>query len=143
MRFEACIERGYFERIEPSEELARLSINRAKETLISAGKNFEINVYEGALMLAYLAMFHAARAVLYRDGWREKSHARVSAYLREFYVGRGKMGLKWIRYLDYVRNLRHQSQYDVGFIPEPEIVSEVLDIARGFVGEIEKLIGGD
>ncbi len=141
MRFEVCIERGYLERIEQSPELSRLSIKRAKETLLSAEKNIEIGVYDGALMLAYLAMFHAARAVLFKDGWREKSHACVSAYLREFYVERGKLDVKWVRYLDYVRNLRHQSQYDVGFSPESDVVFDVVKIAKDFVTEVEKLLG--
>ena len=143
MKFEVCIERGYLEQIEPSAELAKLSTKRAKETLISATKNVEIGVYDGALLLAYLAMFHAARAVLYRDGWREKSHACVSAYLREFYAERGRLDLKWVRYLDYVRNLRHQSQYDVGFSPESTLIVEIMKIAKSFVEEMSKLVGGD
>lgn len=143
MKFETCIERGYLERIEPSEDLARLSIKRAKEALLSAEKNVEVGVYDGALMLAYLGMFHAARALLFKDGWREKSHACVSAYLREFYVERGRLSINWVRYLDYVRNLRHQSQYDVGFSPEPDIVLDIVKIAKDFVIEIERLIGGD
>ncbi|WP_457750527.1 HEPN domain-containing protein [Thermococcus sp.] len=143
MKFESCIEGDYLERMESSDELARLSIKRAKETLVSAEKNAEIGVYDGALMLAYLAMFHGARALLFKDGWREKSHVCVSAYLREFYVERGRLSVKWVRYLDYVRNLRHQIQYDVGFSPEPEVVLEIVKIARTFVEEIERLVGGD
>jgi len=141
MRFETCIEKGYLQKIEPSEELVRLSIKRAGEALQSAEKNLEVGVYDGALMLAYLGMFHAARAVLFKDGWREKSHACISAYLREFYVERGKLDINWARYLDYVRNLRHQTQYDVGFSPERDMVLEVVKIAKNFVAEVENLLG--
>ncbi|BAD84253.1 hypothetical protein, conserved, DUF103 family [Thermococcus kodakarensis KOD1] len=126
--------------MEPQRELARLSIRKARSFLESSRKNLEMGIYDGALVMAYLAMFHAARALLFKDGWREKSHACISAYLREFYVKPGLLDVKWVRYLDYVRNLRHQTQYDVGFSPDPEEITDILPKIEEFIGVVEKLV---
>ena len=143
MDFEECVRKGYLRRIEPQPELGRLSLAKAKSFLESARKNLNMGIYDGALVMAYLAFFHAARALLFKDGWREKSHICISAYLREFYVKPGILEVKWVRYLDYVRNLRHQTQYDVGFSPEPEEVEAIIPKAEAFIEVVENILGGE
>ena len=143
MDFEECLRRGYLRRIEPQPELARLSLSKARTFLESARKNLNIGIYDGALVMAYLAFFHAARALLFKDGWREKSHACISSYIREFYVKPGVLEVKWVRYLDYIRTLRHQTQYDVGFSPEPEEVGAIIPKVEKFIGVVENIIGGE
>ncbi|MDK2915087.1 MAG: hypothetical protein PWQ79_2002 [Thermococcaceae archaeon] len=68
MRFEECVEKGYLRRMEPQPELAHLSIKKARSFLESSRKNLEMGIYDGALVMAYLALFHAARALLFKDG---------------------------------------------------------------------------
>ena len=143
MDFEECVRKGYLRRIEPQPELGRLSLAKAKSFLESARKNLNMGIYDGALVMAYLAFFHAARALLFKDGWREKSHICISAYLREFYVKPGILEVRWARYLDYVRNLRHQTQYDVGFSPEPEEVEAIIPKAEAFIEVVENILGGE
>ena len=143
MRFEECVRRDYLRRMEAQPALARLSIDRARSFLESSQKNLKMGIYDGALVMAYLALFHAARALLFKDGWREKSHACISAYLREFYVKPGLLDVKWVRYLDYVRNLRHQTQYDVGFSPDSEEIVNILPRIEEFIAVVENILGGD
>jgi len=143
MDFEECVRKGYLRRIEPQPELGRLSLAKAKSFLESARKNLNMGIYDGALVMAYLAFFHAARALLFKDGWREKSHTCIPAYLREFYVKPGILEVRWARYLDYVRNLRHQTQYDVGFSPEPEEVEAIIPKAEAFIEVVENILGGE
>jgi len=143
MKFEECVGMGYLRRSEPQPELGRLSLAKARSFLESALKNLNMGIYDGVLVMAYLAFFHAARALLFKDGWREKSHACVSSYLREFYVKPGILDVKWVRYLDYVRNLRHQTQYDVGFSPEPGEVEVIIPKAEAFIEVVENILGGE
>lgn len=126
--------------MEPQRELAYLSLKKARSFLESSRKNLEIGIYDGVLVMAYLALFHASRALLFKDGWREKSHTCISAYLREFYVKPGLLEVKWVRYLDYVRNLRHQTQYDVGFSPGPEEIMDILPKIEEFIAVVEKMV---
>nr|WP_209475482.1 HEPN domain-containing protein [Thermococcus stetteri] len=117
-----------------------LSIKRAEEWLKEARKNEKFGSYRTSLMASYLAMFHVARAVLFRDGWREKSHYCVARYLEEFYVKTGKLEEHWVELLDRMRELRHEDQYDVSYTPEPKEVEEALKIAEEFIGVIKSLI---
>ena len=143
MDFEECVRRSYLRRIEPQPELGRLILAKARSFLESARKNLDMGIHNGALVMAYLTFFHAARTLLFRDGWREKSHAYISAYLREFYVKPGIMEVKWVRYLDYVRDLGYQGQYDVGFSPEPEDVEAIIPKAEAFIEVVENILGGE
>ncbi|ASJ09570.1 HEPN domain-containing protein [Thermococcus siculi] len=120
-----------------------LSIKRAEEWLEEARRNMEFGSYRTSLMASYLAMFHAARAVLFRDGWREKSHYCVARYLEEFYVKSGKLEGSWVELLDRMRELRHEDQYDISYTPEPEEVEEALKVAKDFIKIIKSLVGAE
>lgn len=120
-----------------------LSIKRAEEWLEEAKRNREFGSYRTSLMASYLAMFHAARAVLFRDGWREKSHYCVARYLEESYVKTGKLEEYWVELLDRMRELRHEDQYDVSYTPEPTEVEEALKVAEKFIEVIKSFIGDE
>ena len=69
-----CFERGLLRRVEPSRTKSEQSLLQAGEWLSEAEKNLEAGALRSAVSSAYLAVFHSARAVLFRDGVREKSH---------------------------------------------------------------------
>ncbi len=96
--------------------------------------------YTGALVLSYSAMFHAARALLFRDGWTEKSHACVVAYLRARYVSRGKLERRYLAMLDAARLERHETLYGLEVTVAREDAELTLRAAREFVSRVAKLI---
>ena len=114
--FKECIEKELLKRIPPSEENFTRSLNKAKKWLEEAEKSFENKIYQSSVLSSYLAMFHSARAILFRDGYREKSHYCVARYLEEKYVKTGKLERKWVELLDYYREMRHNNQYDLSFL---------------------------
>ena len=91
-------------------------------------------------MDSYLTMFHSARAILFMDGWREKSHACVARYLEEKYVKQGKLEKKWIELLDLNRDIRHDDQYDLSFFSTKEDAEKALKSARSFLDRMKKLL---
>ncbi|WP_424353857.1 HEPN domain-containing protein [Methanobacterium sp. MBAC-LM] len=70
---ENCFNRGLLRPVEPSKEKGELSIKQAREWLEEAKRNLENEAYRSAQISTYLALFHSARAILFRDGIREKS----------------------------------------------------------------------
>jgi len=68
---EDCFRRGLLCRVEPSATKNAESLMQAGEWLDEAEKNMAAEAYRSALASAYLAFFHAARTVLFRDGVRE------------------------------------------------------------------------
>lgn len=85
-----CFELGLLRRTEPSRRKSDQSLLSAREWLSEAEKNLEAEALRSALSSAYLAVFHSARAVLFRDGVREKSHYCIGLYLQR-YVEEGSL----------------------------------------------------
>lgn len=86
---ERCIqEKGIFKFPEAKHPAAD-ELNEAKEDLAEAEKRPPEGSYKWATVTGYYAMFHAARALLYRLGYREKPHYCLSvglAYLRYMWI---------------------------------------------------------
>jgi uncharacterized protein (UPF0332 family) len=90
-------------------------------------------------MSSYLVMFHSARAILFFDGYREKSHACVARYLEEQYVNKKKLEKKWIELLDHHREIRHENQYDLSFFSSDEDAKNALKSAETFLKRMKTL----
>jgi len=85
-------------------------------------------------------MFHSARAILFRDGYREKSHYCIARYLEEKYVKGKLLEEKWINLLDHHRELRHGSQYDIAFHTPRSEAQDTLKTAKEFVKRMKTLL---
>ncbi len=60
-------------------------------------------------------MFHAARALLLKDGFRERSHCCIARYIEEKYVNTGGLKRIVVDLLDGFRELRHDDLYELDF----------------------------
>jgi len=138
--YEKCIQKGLLRKILPSAEKAVKSIKKAEEWLAEALDNYENENFPSCTISAYLAMFHAARALLLKDGFREKSHFCIARYLEEKYAKTGKLEMTWIDILDRSRELRHDDQYDLDFSASQEDANEILENAKRFLERMKKLI---
>ena len=80
MKLDECFAAGLLKRVEPDMGNAKRSLQVSKEFLGDASKNNEIERYKVVVILGYTAMFHAARALLFRDGIKERSHICPDLY---------------------------------------------------------------
>lgn len=136
---ERCFEQGLLLKVEPSKRKSELSIKQAKEWLGEASKNLKSGTYRSAQLSIYLAFFHAARAVLFRDGVREKNHYCIGVYL-EKYIHEGFLEEKWVMLFHRMRSIRHTEHYSLQVSPSPEEVESGLKSGEKFVRRIEKLL---
>ncbi len=134
-----CFEKGLIRKIPASEEKALKSIVKANRWLKEAKKNLEYGLLDSCLVSSYSAMFHAARALLFRDGFREKSHYCVARYLEEKYVKREKLPKLVVDLLDRFRNLRHTDLYQLDFFVTKEEAEEAIKSAEIVIREITRL----
>jgi uncharacterized protein (UPF0332 family) len=107
MNLRECFERRLLRWDAPSPEASRRSIEVAESKLVEARRALGYDLIDSSVILAYTAMFHAARAILFRDGVIEKSHVCLSEYLRENYVKKGKISESYVNALDSARLDRH------------------------------------
>jgi uncharacterized protein (UPF0332 family) len=138
---EDCFRKGLLRRVEPSLTKSKESIAEAREWLSEARKNVSAEAYKSAISSLYLAIFHSARAVLFRDGVREKSHYCVGVYLGK-YVEQGVLEEDWVLIFDRMRSVRHADQYSFQAHPSKEEVESGIDIAGKFVNRMDKLLEG-
>ncbi len=140
LRFKDCIEKGLLRQLPVSEDNAIRSISKAESWLKEAEKSFRGEAYDSSVLSSYLAMFHSARAILFLDGYREKSHACVARYLEEHYVSKKKLEKKWVELLDHHREIRHNDQYDLSFYSSVEEAKEAFESAEQFLTRMKHLL---
>jgi uncharacterized protein (UPF0332 family) len=100
IEFSDCLKQGLLRKVIPSVEKAKKGIKKAKIFLSQARKAFEVELFDSSLMTCYQGIFLAAKSVLLKDGYREKSHACVARYLEETYAKDGALEGKWVELLD-------------------------------------------
>lgn len=134
-----CIEKGLIRKVLPSRQKAVQSISKAKELLQEAEQNLEENRVNSAVIVCYLALFHSARALLFKDGYREKSHECIIRYVEEKYVGKGLSPID-IQKLEKYKMQRTHTQYDISYTPSEEETEKMLEFAKKFAEKIEQTI---
>ena len=136
---EDCYTRGLLRKITPSPENAQRSLSQARIWHREAGITLGAGATRTALVAVYMAYFHAARSILFRDGVREKSHGCIGLYL-ELYVQKGLLDESWILQFDRVRSLRHEDQYMLGADPSLHEIQDLFDGTESFIRVIEQII---
>ncbi len=134
-----CMKEGLLRKIPPSKDKAAQSLKKAGDWLKEAENSLKGDAFNSSIIASYLVMFHAARAILFLDGFREKSHACVARYLEEKYVKTGKLDKKWVELLDHSREIRHNDQYDLSFFSTKEEAEKALKSANAFLAAMESL----
>ncbi|MDI6738484.1 MAG: HEPN domain-containing protein [Nanoarchaeota archaeon] len=134
-----CFVQGLLRKDRPDIEKADKSIQRARHKLENASAAFDASIYEDAVINAYAAMFHAARALLFRDGVVEKSHFGVYVYIKEKY--HAKLEARFINELNALRLERHELWYGLESTEVKEAeAEEVIGVAKEFIKAVDKLL---
>lgn len=134
-----CLRQGLIRKTPPSRRAAEESLETGKRHLQEAKKNIEVGSFDSAVIIAYTAAFNAARSLLFKDGYREKSHACVVKYLEETYGDKG-IPLDYVRLLDKYRKLRHGVLYRTNYEATRREAKEVMNFARKFIVSVEILL---
>ena len=126
------------QKVEPSENKGMDSLNKAEDWIEEARKNKEASAYDSCISSAYMVMFHSARAILFRDGIREKSHFCIARYL-EKYIENELLEEKWVILLDRIRDVRHMDQYSLHHNATEEEAVSAFDSSKDFYSRMKKL----
>ena len=133
-----CFKFRLLRKINPDKEKSQKSMEMSEERILKAKKASKILIFDFAIMEAYMSMFHAARALLYKDGIQEKSHYAISVYLKEKYSN--KIPLPVINFLGIHRTERHEALYGFGYKPKKEDAELSIKDAEIFIKEIKKIL---
>jgi len=134
---EQCIERNKITRLLKAGTLVSKELKLAAEDLKYAQESFEKKNYKWATIQSYYSMFHTARALLYKKGYREKSHFCLIEAIRGFYVLEGILSYEFFEVLQLGKSLRENADYYGDF--DKESSNEMMQMAEKFL-KIGKVI---
>jgi uncharacterized protein (UPF0332 family) len=116
--FKRCLESGKIVSFPKGKELMRKELSVARSDLLDAKAGYENQRYKWSTVQAYYAMFHAARALIYSQGYREKSHYCLSVALRALFIEENKLDAQAGRDFLNAMNLREAADYEAEFSME-------------------------
>ena len=135
---EDCFKFRLLRKIAPDEEKTKKSLEISKQRLNEAERAIDLKIFQYAILESYMSMFHAARALLYKDGIQEKSHFAIFIYLKEKYSD--IIPLHILNFLNVHRIERHEAMYGLEYKPEEQDALVALEDAKAFVKEVEKYV---
>lgn len=110
MNLQDCIDERLIKKDESKKMLSQAELASAEKCINSAAKNLKIDEPEVAEMLAYMAFFHIARALLYSKGYDEKTHACLFAAAMEFFQFEAEI-FRYVQMGNQLRVKRHGIAY--------------------------------
>lgn len=126
MNLSECFKKGLLVKRRVSKETVENTAQLAEHTIERAEGNLNIRYFDVAFALAYQAMLHAARALLFSDGIKERSHACVVVYLKDKY-GKDPQLTRYLNILDSYRISRHEVVYRGGYVSREEASNAIED----------------
>ncbi|MFH0817350.1 MAG: HEPN domain-containing protein [Candidatus Micrarchaeota archaeon] len=137
MKVDELIENGLLKRIPPSEERMKKSLKVSERYLFGAKKTLESDICDMAIMGAYSSTFHAARAILFKDGFSERSHYAIYQYLKEKHK---TLGNEYIETFNLHRKLRHSVAYGLDTVVGIADAEEAIEFAERFLKKVKSYL---
>jgi len=123
-------------RIRADRNLILKEIEGATYDLAKAKRSLDDNDAKWAIVKAYYAIFHAARALLFSKNFREKSHRALLVALRELF--RNKIKPELLDAFEHGMDLREEADYSI--IYSEESAQELIESAEEFVAEAKRIL---
>ena len=113
--FERCLESRKIVSFAGGRRLISKELSVARSDLSEGRAGYEDGRYKWSTIQGYYAMFHAARALVYSRGYREKSHYCLAVALRALFVDEGEMDAQLVRDFLNAMSLREAADYEAQF----------------------------
>ncbi len=135
-----CFEKGLLKKDFPSLDLAKKSLKQAEFFLKEAYDMIELSKKELAIISLYNGFFHVARAMLFKDGIKERSHFCVARYIESEYVKKKLLEAEFLNAFETLMGLRKNIQYSTERTLIDEDLTEFYNICEKFIAVIEGMI---
>ena len=136
--FERCIKKRFLIKIKSSEEMIEKEITNSEYDLNRSKDSIKNKDFKWAAVQAYYSMFHAAKALVLKKNFREKSHYCLLIALKELYVKKDLLNKDMIDNFEICMNLRHDADY--GLIYDKESAETAINYAESFFNKTLKTL---
>jgi uncharacterized protein (UPF0332 family) len=137
--FKQCLESEKIVSFARGKNLVKKELSVAKNDLSDAKAGYKDQRYKWSTIQAYYAMFHAARALIYYRGYREKGHYCLAVALRALFVEEGQVESQFVRDFLNAMSLREAADYETKFSMEG--AKAVIASAERFIEKAVTVLG--
>jgi len=116
--FEECLAKKKIVPFPRAKKFALKELTAAGEDLAEARDRFAHRRYKYATINAYYAVFHAARALVYSKGYRERSHHCLGIALEALFVDQGLLAGRYVRMFQNTMASREEADYSGSYSQE-------------------------
>lgn len=136
MNIENCFKKELLIRKKPSQEKTKQSLKSAKVYIKKAKDNIGLENYDITIVAAYTSMFHSLRAILFKDGLKERSHICLLVYIKHVYPELSGIANS----VDVYRRFRHTALYGLDITASREEAESSIEVAEETLISVKKLL---
>ncbi|MBA7501521.1 hypothetical protein ES706_00092 [subsurface metagenome] len=136
MDVESCLLEGFLQRIKVERDLIEKELKEAKYDFEKAKHAIEEGDFKWSIVKSYYSMFHAARAVLFSLGLKERRHFAIRVVLEDLNM-KGKLESKFIS--DFSAALGAREDADYRYTYSQETAAYLLRAAGDFLARMKRL----
>ena len=138
--FKDCLSSKKIMEFPRAKDLVSKELDQAGADYDSARDSFDRGIFKWSTIQSYYSMFHSARALLYAQGYRERSHYCLIAAMRALYVEKGSLSHRLLESFQLGKTLRENADYYGEF--SREAAAQLLEDAGRFLETARKLTIG-
>ena len=133
--FYNCLRTGSIRSYSASKEEIIKEFSQADNDILRAKATLDVGDYKWSTIQAYYSMFHAARAILLVNGYREKSHKCV-LYFLEHLVDEGRLETHFAREFMAAMFSREEADYEAVYAENS--ARNIVENAFSFIQRMKK-----
>lgn len=132
MEIKDCFSKGFLIKTRLSENKVKQSLISSRNSAKKAEDNLRIGNMDVAVVMAYTAMFHAFRALLFMDGIKERSHVCMLAYIKERFPQLKDLAKE----ADSYRRFRHTVLYGLEVLVSKDDAVAAIKLAKEIINSV-------
>jgi uncharacterized protein (UPF0332 family) len=136
MDIEGCLREGFLQRIKVERDLVEKELQEARYDLNRAEHALEEGDFKWSIVKSYYSMFHAARAVLFSLGLKERRHFAIRVVLEDLNA-RGKLESRFVS--DFSAAVAAREDADYRYTYSQETATLLHGAAGDFLSRMERL----
>ncbi|MFA4819775.1 MAG: HEPN domain-containing protein [Candidatus Aenigmatarchaeota archaeon] len=137
MDIETCVKEGFLKAVKPDKKVQRKELASADYDLKRAEASSEDSDYKWSIIQSYYAIFHSARALLDKLGYREKRHFAVGVVLEDLAKNK-KINVRLISDFHAAMSVREDADYRDTYSKETS--DYMIEISEEFVKEVKNIL---
>jgi len=131
------LKEGFLEKIKPEKDLIEKEFKESEYDLKRSEDALNEKDIKWSIIMSYYSMFHAARALLFSLGLKERRHFAIAVVLEDL-IKKGKLKSRF--FSDFHAAMSAREDADYRYTYSEETSSYLIDSAKEFLNVIRSMV---